>query len=117
MNTKYKNKLEEEKKVLEGELSAIAKKDSTTGQWSAVPESQTAPEADENDMASREEDYEERAALTETLGKRMKDIEDAIKRIDEDKFGKCEDCGEDIEEERLDANPSSRKCMICMNVV
>lgn len=117
MNTKYKTKLEEEKKVLEIELSSVAKKDPTTGNWNAVPESQSAPEADENDMASREEDYEERGALVEILGKRIKDIEDAINRIEENKFGKCETCGEAIEEERLEVNPSSRKCMICMNVV
>ncbi|MDQ5971186.1 MAG: hypothetical protein QG566_132 [Patescibacteria group bacterium] len=115
--TKYKNKLEEEKKNLEIELSSIAKKDDTTGQWHAVPESQTAPEADENDMASRTEDFEERSAIVDTLGRRLKDIADAIQRMDENKFGKCETCGDKIEEERLEVNPSARKCMICMNLV
>ncbi len=114
---KHKNKLAEEKKNLEIELSSIAKRDDVTGVWHAVPESQTAPEADENDMASRTEDFEERSAITDTLGRRMRDIEDAIKRIEENKFGKCETCGDAIEEERLDVNPSARKCMICMNLV
>lgn len=117
MNTKYKNLLEEEKKNLENELSAIAKCDEVTGIWHAVPESQSAPEADENDMASRSEDFEERSAIVDTLGKRLRDIQDAMKRIEENNFGKCETCSDAIEEERLNVNPSSRKCMICMNLV
>ncbi len=117
MSTKYKNNLEEEKRNLEIELSAIAKRDDTTGNWQAVPASQTAPEADENDMASRAEDFEERSAIVDTLGKRLRDTQDAMKRIEDNKFGKCETCGDAIEEERLDVNPSARKCMICMNLV
>ncbi len=115
--TKYKNKLEEEKKNLEIELSAIAKYDDVTDTWHAVPSAQTAPEADENDMATRTEDFEERSALTDTLGRRLNDIKEAMQRIRDDKFGKCETCGDAIEEERLDVNPSARKCMICMNLV
>lgn len=115
--TKHKNKLEEEKRNLEVELSSIAKRDDATGAWHAVPESQTAPEADENDMASRTEDFEERSAIVDSLGRRMKDLMDAMERIETNKFGKCETCGEEIEEERLDVNPAARKCMICMNLV
>ncbi|MCC6323822.1 TraR/DksA C4-type zinc finger protein [Candidatus Nomurabacteria bacterium] len=115
--TKYINKLNEEKKNLEVELSSIAKYDDVTNTWYAVPESQTAPEADENDMASRSEDFEERSAIVDTLGRRLKDIKDAMQRIEEKKFGKCETCGDKIEEERLEVNPSARKCMICMNLV
>lgn len=117
MSTKHKNKLLEEKKDLEIEFSTIAKRDEATGVWHATPASQTAPEADENDMASRTEDFEERSAIVDTLGRRMRDIEDAIQRIEDNKFGKCETCGDAIEEERLDVNPAARKCMICMNLV
>ena len=38
------------------------------------------------------------------------DIKRALKKIKDDEYGKCELCGEDIEEDRLEANPAARTC-------
>ena len=43
----------------------------------------------------------------------LKDIKDAIKRIDENKFGKCAFCGKDIGAERLEVIPYTRLCIDC----
>ncbi len=116
MNTaNYKNKLIEEQNILQDELSAIAAFDAETNMWHARPSEQTAPEADENDMADRSENFEERSAEVDTLGARYRDIQDALLKIGSESYGTCETCGEKIEEERLEANPAARTCMGCMN--
>jgi len=37
----------------------------------------------------------------------------ALARINEDDFGTCEDCGEDIAPKRLELDPSVTKCISC----
>lgn len=113
----YKTKLEEEKKLLEDELSSMGKLDKETGEWEAIPPSQSAPEADESDMADRTEDYEERSAITDTLDQRLDDINNALQKIESANYGTCEVCGNQIEEDRLEANPAARTCKACMEKV
>ena len=113
----YKSKLEEEKKLLEEEVSAIGHLDKETGDWEAVPEEQTAPEADESDMSDRTEEYEERSGTLSTLNARLDDINIALDKISGGNYGTCEMCGNPIEEDRLDANPGARTCKECMNKV
>lgn len=113
----YKTKLEGEKKLLEEELGAIGRLDNATGEWEATPEVQTSPEADENDLADRTEDYEERTGTTLALASRLEDINLALQNIEGGKYGICESCGKPIEEDRLEANPSARTCKECMDKV
>ena len=42
------------------------------------------------------------------LEERLKDTQDALKRIELGTYGKCESCGGEIEAARLEANPSAR---------
>jgi DnaK suppressor protein len=114
MNTHtYKTKLEAEKKLIEGELADLGRVDAK-GDWEATPETQTAPEADENDLADRTEDYGERTATIAALEPRLKDINDALAKIEDGTYGVCEVCGKPIEEDRLEANPAARTCKACM---
>jgi RNA polymerase-binding transcription factor DksA len=118
MNTdNIKQKLEEEKNLLEAELSSLGRVDKETGDWEAVPEAQTAPEADENDLADRAEDYEERSSTLSVLEARLTDIKVALDKIGGGKYGVCEACGNPIEEDRLGANPAARTCKGCMEKV
>lgn len=112
----YKAKLEEEKKLLEGELADIGTFDKKTNDWDAVPEAQTAPEADENDLADRSEDYGERTGTLNVLEVRLNEIKKALKEIEEGKYGKCEICGKEIEVDRLEANPAAHTCKTCMEL-
>ena len=116
MNTEqYKIKLLAEKDQLEDELSGIGFKDSDTGAWEASRDEQTAPEADDNDLATLATNYEEKMATVGTLSERLHDVEDALTKIENNTYGICEVCGKPIEAERLAANPAARTCEACMN--
>jgi RNA polymerase-binding transcription factor DksA len=114
---KNKQKLEEELKLLEEELGSLGKIDSDTKEWVAVPEEQTMPEPDMNDLSDRSEDYEEKSSTLKVLKTRWEDIKIALEKIKKDDYGMCEVCGEKIEEERLIVNPSARTCEKCMEKV
>ena len=40
-------------------------------------------------------------------------IEEALDRIEDGTYGICEDCGEEIPEKRLEANPYIMVCVVC----
>ncbi|HUC88851.1 MAG TPA: TraR/DksA C4-type zinc finger protein [Candidatus Paceibacterota bacterium] len=109
-----KTKLEEEKQLLENELGGLGRVDKDTDEWEAVPEEQTAPEADENDLADRSEDFEERSSTMTALETRLEDINHALGSIEDGTYGICEICGKKIEEDRLEVNPAARTCKECM---
>lgn len=44
---------------------------------------------------------------------RIQQIDSALKRIEENKYGKCQDCDEQIPEKRLLANPYCQTCVSC----
>lgn len=116
MKTIYKEKLEAEKKLLEEELGGLGKVDKA-GDWKAAPEDEmNAQEVqDEADMADRAEDFEERSSKVDLFETRLKDIKDALEKIEANNYGVCETCGNQIEEDRLEANPAARTCKACMN--
>jgi len=43
------------------------------------------------------------------------EIEHAITRMDEDRYGICEDCGSDISLQRLTVRPETRFCAKCLS--
>jgi len=112
---KYKDKLENEKKLLVEELSTLGKVDKT-GDWQAVPESEMNIQEvqDEADMADRSEDFEERALKVDKLETRLNDVNKALEEIENNKYGNCETCKKEIEEDRLEANPAAHTCKTCM---
>lgn len=40
-------------------------------------------------------------------------IKNALKRLDEDEYGSCVECGEDISEKRLEIDPAATHCIKC----
>jgi len=42
----------------------------------------------------------------------LKDIEDALRRLDDGTYGICEECGKPIDEARLEAVPWARYCVV-----
>jgi len=111
--SKYEDILEDEKATLEEELGGLGKMDVKTGDWEATPvvEETTSLESDDADKADHFEDYEERTSTLNTLEARLRDIDLALQKIKEDKFGICEVCNEPIEEARLGTNPAARTCI------
>ena len=62
-------------------------------------------------------DAMQRQAMAQATSRRrqtgLSRIEAALVRLDEDEFGYCADCGEDIPPERLDLDPTATLCVSC----
>jgi DnaK suppressor protein len=52
-------------------------------------------------------------ALIEQADVHLREIAEALQRLDDGSFGKCEQCGAAIGTERLDARPVVRTCISC----
>ena len=52
-------------------------------------------------------------AIVEQLHEHRVDIKAALERMEAGTYGKCENCGQEIPYERLEARPSSTLCMTC----
>ncbi len=52
-------------------------------------------------------------ALVEQLHEHRREIDTALKRMEEGTYGKCESCGQDIPFERLEARPTATLCVAC----
>jgi RNA polymerase-binding transcription factor DksA len=107
----FKKKLEEERKVLEGQLGSMGVKDQATGEWTAGPGDIDSSATEPDELADRMEQQEENAEEIAGLSPRLQDVKDALEKIEEGTYGVCETCGEEIEEARLEANPAARTCI------
>lgn len=107
----FKQKLEEEVKLLKGELQSVGRVNpSNPNDWEATPGKLDILEADRNEAADRIESYEENTAILKELEVRYNNIKSALKKIEDGTYGNCEIGGKPIEEDRLEANPSARTC-------
>ncbi|MFA5744611.1 MAG: TraR/DksA C4-type zinc finger protein [Candidatus Paceibacterota bacterium] len=111
MTTKhFKEKLEEDKLKLEEEMASVGRKNlAVPGDWEPAPidvgmESNPIDQADV--ITNRENDV----AVLADLEARYDAILTALSRIDKNTYGKCEVCGEEIQETRLEADPSATTC-------
>lgn len=52
-------------------------------------------------------------ALATNLLEGLREVDDALAKFDEGTYGKCESCGEQITDARLEAMPSARLCISC----
>lgn len=104
-----KEKIEHYKQILEKDrarLLDLVKKDES-------------PEDFGSDVDSFEEEAGEAEALSAGIGRgyahrvQIEEIEMALKKISEDTYGKCENCGKEISEKVLDVVPESQLCEDC----
>jgi DnaK suppressor protein len=68
---------------------------------------------DPTDRASHETDRNFTLRIRDREHKLIKKIKKALERIEEDTFGICEACGDDISIERLKARPVTTECIEC----
>lgn len=109
---KYKIKLEEELKILEGELSSVGRKNPDNPKdWEAEVKGLTPDMAEESEVADYMEEMEGNTAILKQLEIRYNEVKNALEKIEKGKYGTCEISGEPIEEERLEANPAARTCI------
>ncbi|PCI20489.1 hypothetical protein COB64_02100 [Candidatus Wolfebacteria bacterium] len=108
---KYKDALENEKALLLKELANLGIRDPENNDWGAIPNAiSSADIADKNTLADRDEEFGEKAGILGELEIRYNNIKDALKRMEDGTYGICEKGGEQIEADRLDANPAARTC-------
>ncbi len=107
----YKNLLLAEKKKIEDDLAPIAQRNPDAPQdWEVKYPDMNVMTAAPEEVADQEEEFENRASLQIGLESQLRDINDALERINDGTYGTCAGGGEPIDEARLRANPASRNC-------
>jgi len=71
------------------------------------------PSGDIYDQASNERDRELLLLLSDREREKIRNIDEALARLDEGEYGICEDCEEEIPLGRLKAMPFARLCVKC----
>ena len=105
----FKKKLTAEKGVLEEDLNGVGERSSSNpAVWDASAKGMQADSADENEVASKLEEYEDNAGIATQLENQLSEVVAALERIDKGTYGMCEVCGKPIETERLEANPAAK---------
>lgn len=107
----FRKKLEAEKAKLESEMETIGRRNPRVpGDWELLP-LETGVEADLADQADVVASRESDTAILADLEARYDTVLSALARIQKKTFGKCEVCGEDIKQNRLEANPAATTCV------
>ena len=108
----FKKRLEKEKTLVEEEIKTVGSSDPNNPKdFSATSNDMDIDRADENELADKMEELEDNKGILDSLEKQLSDINSALGKIDGGTYGICEISGEQIERERLEANPAARTCM------
>lgn len=111
----FKIELTKELENLEQELSTIGRKNPNNSEdWEAI-EPEDTEGADEGEVADSMEVYANNKGILDQLETRLNEVKDALNKIELGTYGVCEIGGEEIEEDRLKANPSAKTCKAHMN--
>lgn len=65
------------------------------------------------DRASQEEEFALELRARDRERKLIKKIEKTLRKLDQDEFGYCEQCGDEIGIKRLEARPTADLCVDC----
>ena len=102
---KSKKKLIEEKARLEGEYKDLSKG------------LDFGHDPDHGDERGEEtEQLENNESVAEDYSVRLADIDEALRKIKDGDYGRCDRCHKDIEEQVLKVDPESRLCESCKAV-
>ncbi len=118
MNLKhFKKLLEKETEVLEGELSNLGiRNPKNPADWEVTAIKSDRDRADETEVADDLETLESNNAVMNQLEIRLREVNNALEKIKNGKYGVCEIGGEEIESDRLGANPAAKTCKKHMNM-
>ena len=106
----FKKKLLEEKKLVEAELETVGRRNpENASDWEPVAAVEERP-VERDEVADKLESFEENVAIVRQLESRLGEITAALKRIQDGAYGTCSKCGQEIETERLEANPAAATC-------
>ena len=99
-----KKRLSEATNGLADELDLDESQQSSTGELTTYDQH---PADAASDTFEREKD----SAILTTLKSRGVEIEAALKRLEDGHYGRCEACGKEIGDDRLEAFPAARFCI------
>jgi RNA polymerase-binding transcription factor DksA len=63
------------------------------------------------DVATETFEREKDVSILDNVDEQLRDVEDALQRLDQNTYGRCEICGKEIGDERLRARPEARFCI------
>ena len=100
-NSKIKKRLEALRDEI---LKVISWRETITGGGGAMDEIDQANELIEKEMGF---------LMSSNMINNLKEVEEALGRIDKTEYGKCQHCGTEITSKRLDVLPFARFCVPC----
>ena len=106
-----RKRLEEMKQKLIAERERVLESYQRTTQHTLAELDDTTQDA--GDLASTSHDRAVLYRLQESDAKRLKQIEDVLSRMEEDGYGICEECGDEVSDARLEAIPWATLCLNC----
>jgi RNA polymerase-binding transcription factor DksA len=114
MNTfHYKDILIREQDKLIEAMSTIGQMtQQIDGDW--VVHTEHTDEHEANLLANKMDEIETNEGVLGTLEERLKEVVDALDRLENNTFGVCQKCGKQIEVERLEANSAAKTCITCL---
>lgn len=98
---------ESEKKSVQKRLTQIDEADPYQDPEHAVSN------ADALEDASEDVQHQNAEAQREALEKKLKEIDEALERVDNGTYGFCKKCGKLIDTDRLSSNPFTLYCITC----
>lgn len=105
-----KEKLFQEKTRIKEELGRIARPTKNSDNYKTTFNNIG---SDEDENASEVEEYADNLALETTFEKQLREIDEALEKMEKGTYGKCENCQAEIPIERLRAYPAAKTCLNC----
>jgi len=112
---KFQDRLVAEKEKLEAQLSSFATRDGKES-FNFDSRKQIVGDSPEDDVLE-EEMLMRNIAVEDALEQRLKEVMEALAKINKNEFGVCERCHKVIEEKKLEVNPASDFCISCSKIV
>lgn len=112
----FRQRLLEEKDRLTQELKGVGQEDPDhPGKFSTIYPESGSNSDDDNAMEIAE--YVDDATIEARIESELKDVDSALKAINNGTYGICKYCKEPIDEKRLEARPASSSCIKCKKVL
>ena len=103
-----RSRLESEKRNLIGELEQLKANVRPTDE-----RREGSPFGKREEEATESLELERRLALEKQVREQLAEVESALQKFEEGKYGLCEGCGQPIDPARLEALPQAKLCLSC----
>lgn len=106
-----KERLEEEKKSVEETLTTFGARDARHPEnWEPLFPDLNPSEGNPEEGADETEQFDANIGIATRLEERLREINEALNRVEKGSYGICEKDGEEIDQERLRVYPAARTC-------